>query len=347
MIPSPLFGLIVRKTARINRQDSYAVIIPVHNKKEVIEKCIKTVSRQTVPANQIIIIDDKSTDGTRELLEQMDYKFKLLLLDDNIGKANATNKALEIVDATFTLILDADTYLEADYCKKVMRGFVPGTVGSIGKVLSATVKSFSQKSRNIEYLVSQRICKAMEVKYGGVWNLSGAATMWDTKWLKSIGGVPASSLAEDLELSWMAQVDQSVNYVDEAICYTEDPATLKDYVTQIYRWYSWRPALSWKRFKTLRKGLKFTIIYTILDSIIASIFLGVFAYFLIERQFDIAVTALSIDYIIFMALAGYEGWKAGRLKATLEGLPNNALLRYINIIVFTYAMINPRKDYRY
>lgn len=47
-----------------------SVVIPTYNRKEIVERCLKHLLNQTYPSDryEIIIIDDGSTDGTRELV---------------------------------------------------------------------------------------------------------------------------------------------------------------------------------------------------------------------------------------------------------------------------------------
>lgn len=98
--------------------------------------------------------------------------------------------------------------------------------------------------------------------------------LW-TKSLQAITGeTPSDSVVEDLELAWKAQKDYFVNYNPDAICFTEDPETLKSYVKQVQRWFSWRPSVR-KHFREVRKGLKFTILWVVGESFGFPLYLGV------------------------------------------------------------------------
>jgi glycosyltransferase involved in cell wall biosynthesis len=88
-----------------------SVVIPCFNEKETIEKIVeKVISSQLNLEKEIIIIDDGSTDGTREILENSIEKLvsKVVYLHQNKGKGNAINKALKIATGDLLIIQDAD-----------------------------------------------------------------------------------------------------------------------------------------------------------------------------------------------------------------------------------------------
>ena len=70
-----------------------SVIIPTYNAREYIGEAIETVLSQTFQDFEIIVIDDGSTDDTKESLNR--YKTKIrYLYQDNQGPALARNKGL-------------------------------------------------------------------------------------------------------------------------------------------------------------------------------------------------------------------------------------------------------------
>ncbi len=106
-----------------------SVIIPVYNEVETIYELLKRVARTPFP-KEILIIDDNSTDGTRELLRDLSdvtrllngnplpapCRVKTLFHSTNQGKGQAVQTALRHVTGTFVLIQDADLeYSPSDY----------------------------------------------------------------------------------------------------------------------------------------------------------------------------------------------------------------------------------------
>jgi Glycosyltransferases, probably involved in cell wall biogenesis len=347
MIPNPtLLGLLFRNTEKRSQDLTYSVVIPVHNKRNEVQKVLAGVFNQSIRPDHVIVVDDKSDDGSAEIVESLGYPLKLVRLEKNIGKANAINEALaKYVEDPLVMILDADTILAPDYAERVMEGFSKNVVGVSGRVLSASTNSACQKSRVVEYLFGQRVLKAFQARIGGMWVLTGCATMWNTKWLKETGGMPNNTLVEDLELTWRAEQGHAVNYVHDAICYTEDPLSLNEYISQIYRWYSWRPALGFMDFMKLRRGLKVVIAWSIIDTFMAVIFTILTAYLLSTGKLSYVVISVFIDWVVYACVSCYEGYKIGKFVDALEGLPNCMLLRYVNIAVLLVAFIRPKKKW--
>lgn len=346
MIPSlPFLGLLFWKTPSKSCNLPYTVIIPLHNKRKYIQQTLVCVFNQTRKPNSVIVIDDQSTDDSADVVESIGFNLKLIRLKTNIGKARAINEVLyKHVEDPIVMILDADTTMTPDYAEKVIQGFTENVVGVSGRVLSASNETACQKSRVVEYLFGQRLLKSMQAAIGGMWVLAGCATMWQTRWLKESGGMPDNTLVEDLELTWLAQQDHAVNYVHSAICYTEDPKSFKEYISQLYRWLSWRPALGFVDFMKLKIGLKFVIAWQLFDLVMASLFTILTIYLIATGKYEYVLISVVKDFLVYMIISGYEGYKIGKFWDALEGIPNCMILRYVNIVVLLAALIRPKKN---
>lgn len=95
-----------------------SVVIPCYQQGQYLESAIESAYNQTLPAHEIIIVNDGSTDNTREIAER--YMFKEFpLLDSPVRVINQVNKGLSsarntgIMNATgdYVLFLDADDML--------------------------------------------------------------------------------------------------------------------------------------------------------------------------------------------------------------------------------------------
>lgn len=93
------------------------VIIPVFNEINTIKTILERVKTQKL-ADEILIVDDGSTDGTREVLEEYDKRdeIKVFLHDENLGKGAAIRTGLNHATGDVLLIQDADLeYDPRDY----------------------------------------------------------------------------------------------------------------------------------------------------------------------------------------------------------------------------------------
>lgn len=94
-----------------------SVIIPVYNEEKNIEKIIKRVQAQKM-AKEILIVDDGSLDGTRDILKKLDGKKKIhvILHEKNQGKGAAVVTGMNAATGDILLIQDADLeYDPRDY----------------------------------------------------------------------------------------------------------------------------------------------------------------------------------------------------------------------------------------
>ena len=84
-----------------------SVIMPCHNAGRWIAKALRSVSEQTYPAREIIVIDDEFTDNSREEIERSGVPVKLLSVNA-CNAAVARNTGIEAASGDWIALLDAD-----------------------------------------------------------------------------------------------------------------------------------------------------------------------------------------------------------------------------------------------
>lgn len=93
-----------------------SVIMPTYNTKEFIERGINSVLNQTYQNIELIVINDGSTDGTREFLEDLSLQDHRLIVhhQKNLGVSVARNKGLDLCRGKYVCFLDSDDWLSKD-----------------------------------------------------------------------------------------------------------------------------------------------------------------------------------------------------------------------------------------
>lgn len=100
------------------------IIIPVYNEKNTIEIVVDKVLQYKELSSKMIIVDDGSTDGTQDILNNLKIKhpdrIKILNHEKNLGKGAAIRTAIKNLDSDIVLIQDADLeYDPSDYSKLI------------------------------------------------------------------------------------------------------------------------------------------------------------------------------------------------------------------------------------
>jgi glycosyltransferase involved in cell wall biosynthesis len=98
-------------------------VLPVYNESATVQEILKRV-RERGKADQIVVVDDASTDGTRGILEEMESArpegFVFLYHDENRGKGAALHTGYKAVDGDVVIVQDADLEFDpADYASLI------------------------------------------------------------------------------------------------------------------------------------------------------------------------------------------------------------------------------------
>ena len=99
-----------------------SIIIPCFNELSTIEEIISNVKNEKNYSKEIIVIDDGSTDGTRDILKNkfLDKVDHIIYNDKNHGKGYSIRKGIKLASGDILIIQDADLeYDPSDYSKLV------------------------------------------------------------------------------------------------------------------------------------------------------------------------------------------------------------------------------------
>lgn len=92
----------------IDESPAVSVVVPLYNKAAYIKKTLASILAQTYPPDEIIVVNDGSTDDGPSLVQAIDDERILLLHQDNQGPGNARNRGLLTAKAPYIAFLDAD-----------------------------------------------------------------------------------------------------------------------------------------------------------------------------------------------------------------------------------------------
>ena len=104
------------------------VVIPLYNKEREIEGTIRSVLAQTRRPDEIIVVDDGSTDRSAEIVQRIDSPLIRLVAQPNAGECAARNRAIAEARGEYLALIDADDEWEPGFLAEIeaMIGEFPG-----------------------------------------------------------------------------------------------------------------------------------------------------------------------------------------------------------------------------
>ena len=109
---------------------SLTILMPVFNERTTVLTAIDHALSATLPVTdlQLIVIDDGSNDGTRDVLEgaALGPNVRIIRHERNMGKGAAVRTGLQHATSTFTAILDADLEYRADDLAQLLEPLIEG-----------------------------------------------------------------------------------------------------------------------------------------------------------------------------------------------------------------------------
>lgn len=95
------------------------VVIPVFNQQKYIARCIRSILNQTLDKSHydIIVVDDASTDKTKEILELYNDDITLINNNKNLGLPSSLNIAIKKIKTSYFVRVDSDDYVNENFLK--------------------------------------------------------------------------------------------------------------------------------------------------------------------------------------------------------------------------------------
>ena len=92
-------------------EELISIIVPVYNAEKYLEDCIRSVLKQTYTHFELILVEDGSTDNSREICRRAsmdDIRILLIKQERNQGVSRARNAGIEAAKGKYLFFLDSD-----------------------------------------------------------------------------------------------------------------------------------------------------------------------------------------------------------------------------------------------
>jgi len=238
-----------------NPPPGVTVLIPAHNEEPVIVQTVTSVLLSDLDDIRVIVVDDGSRDRTLELLQTNFGKNEAVQIihQENRGKAAALNNAMSHARTDIVVTIDADTEIESDAIRKLLRHFSDPTVGAVaGNVKVGNRSRWLTRWQALEYVTSQNMEKRAFDLLNCITVVPGALGAWRKEAIEQAGGITAETVAEDADLTiGIRRLGWRVTYDEEALAWTEAPVTAAALIRQRFRWTFGTLQSFWKHRDTL------------------------------------------------------------------------------------------------
>lgn len=200
------------------------VVIPNLNGKQYIRECLESLKKQTLGEIPVIIVDNGSTDGSREIIETEFPEVTLIPMDKNYGFCRAVNVGIQEAKTDFVILLNNDMTTEPDFAELLLKRIKssdkifscqsllvqmdhPEIVDDAGDYYCALAWAFARGKGRLasEYTKSERIFAAC-----------GGAVIYRKAVFEQIGLFDEAHFAylEDIDLGYRANICGYENWIE-------------------------------------------------------------------------------------------------------------------------------------
>jgi cellulose synthase/poly-beta-1,6-N-acetylglucosamine synthase-like glycosyltransferase len=238
---------------------SVSIIVAARNEEESIGRCLHALVKQNYPKDlyEIIVVNDRSTDATAEIVMSMRKKFPFIKLI-GIERASATlppkkfalDEGIRNAKHDVLVFTDADSYPPQQWLREVVKAFTPhvGVVAGYSPFEWKATASFEHRwgDKFLRYEeLKNTICAAAGIGLENAYMCTGRNFAYRRAVFTEVGGFEKikRSLSGDDDLfiqvvqrdtSWQIRYMTSV----DSVVVTEPPVTLEEFVNQRKRHFS-------------------------------------------------------------------------------------------------------------
>lgn len=213
-----------------NSMQEISVIIPNYNGLCYVRRCLDSLRAQTFSRFAVIFVDNGSTDGSRQLVEQEYPEVQVLAFPENLGFCGAVNRGIQAADTPYVVLLNNDTETDPRFLEELYSG-----IRSHENAFSCAARmlQFGERTKIDDAGNFYNACgwafargkgKPMEryAKEGRIFSSCGGAAIYRSALFEKIGFFDEEHFAylEDTDIGYRAQIAGYENwYLPKALVY--------------------------------------------------------------------------------------------------------------------------------
>ncbi|MEU2164417.1 bifunctional polysaccharide deacetylase/glycosyltransferase family 2 protein [Streptomyces sp. NPDC019208] len=228
------------------------VLVPAYNEKECIENTVRSLMESGHPI-EVIVIDDGSSDGTADIVDDMWLPNVRVVRQANAGKPEALNNGIRNARHDIIVMMDGDTVFEPSTVRELVQPFGDPRVGAVaGNAKVGNRDSLIGAWQHIEYVMGFNLDRRMYDVLRCMPTIPGAVGAFRRQALERVGGMSDDTLAEDTDITMAIHRDGwRVVYAERARAWTEAPESVQQLWSQRYRWSYGTMQAIWKHRRSV------------------------------------------------------------------------------------------------
>lgn len=225
-----------------------SVIVPAKNEEAVIEATVRSLcamdyADDSGPRFEVLVVDDRSTDRTGEILERLAAELPVTAMrtpPGSVGKAAALNLGMTRGRGDLIAVLDADARVRPDFLAwmvAALAGTRAGGVQSQRRLYNAG-RNLLTRIQDDEYRLFHQPLQRARGVLGGMVSFSGNGLLVRRDALEGGGGWNEEALTEDIDLSVRFHLaGWEIRYCEQAVVWEEAVPSLTALFRQRVRWF--------------------------------------------------------------------------------------------------------------
>lgn len=254
-----------------------SIIIPAHNEVNVIAHSVERMMSLDYPDYDVLVMDDRSTDGTTEAVQQLQahwqqkrdagetpvqLKCHTRPAEATPGKSAVLNDALTLCDGEILAVFDADATVRPEFLRRLVPFLGDARVGAAQarKMIANADDNILTMCQNYEYALDAQFQHGRDSIRGAA-ELRGNGFVVKRQAVEDVGGWNERSVTDDLDLSTKLHLGGwDIRFAPQVLVFEEGIPHLKPLIMQRIRWaegtfsryvdYGWQiltsPRTSWR-----------------------------------------------------------------------------------------------------
>ncbi len=215
-----------------------SAVVPTYNSESIIKECLDSLIAQTHAFDEIIIVDNASTDRTREIIKN--YPFKTIFLEKNMERCVSRNTGWKAAQNELVAVIENDSVYDKHWVEKVLESIDNGADAVVDR--RAVYKPGTFISRMNDEFFSVRLLKNKYEPY--------SAWVFKKNILEELDGYDEGQVGFEYMELWKRLINRGykIAYQPDALsCHAGEPATLKQELKRSW-WFGIRAHKYYKKY---------------------------------------------------------------------------------------------------